>query len=354
MPAAPASAPASVYPRARIIAALNAERAEHGLPPVTERREWSKKCALHNAYGVRNGTLGHDEDPARPGYTEGGRWAGANSILAAGTSWANGNVFATAPIHLIQLMSPLLKETGVDERDGYVCMTTWPGYDHDRYASPRVFGYPGDGAVDVPAAEEARERPFVPGDFVGLPAGTVTGFHIMAWGVGMDRSSTRLRAAELRGPNGKLVRIKRLDRASDEIGPYLGRGAAILIPVRPLAERRVYTVSVGFVDDSGRKVARTWSFTTGGTAAAAPPPPVRGRVRSGTLTLTAAEAGPVTLRLRDTSRFRWVGKSVEVELAAGATRLSVGSLFGDLKPGGYLIQLDLGDGAGGLVRFDVR
>lgn len=322
---------------------------------MSERREWSKKCALHNAYGVRNETLGHDEDPARPGYTEGGRWAGANSILAAGTSWANGNVFATAPIHLIQLMSPLLKETGVDERDGYVCMTTWPGYDHDRYASPRVFGYPGDGAVDVPAAEEARERPFVPGDFVGLPAGTVTGFHIMAWGVGMDRSSTRLRAAELRGPNGKLVRIKRLDRASDEIGPYLGTGAAILIPVRPLAERRVYTVSVGFVDDSGRKVARTWSFTTGGTAAAAPPP-VKGRVRSGTLTLTAAEAGTVTLRLRDTSRFRWVGKSVEVELAAGATRLSVGSLFGDLKPGGYLIQLDLGDGdgAGGLVRFDVR
>ncbi len=321
---------------------------------MTERREWSKKCALHNAYGARNGTLGHDEDPARPGYTEGGKWAGANAVIASGTSWANGNVFATAPVHLIQLMSPLLQETGVDERDGYVCMTTWPGYDHDRYASPRVFGYPGDGAVDVPAAEEAREAPFVPGDFVGLPEGTVTGFHLMAWGVGMDRSSTRLRAAELRGPYGKLVPIRRLDQGTPEIGQYLGTGAAILIPIRPLAERRVYTVSVGFVDDSGQKVARTWSFTTGGAAVAAPPPPVRGRARSGVLTLTATEAGTVTLRLRDTSRFRWVGKPVEVELAAGATRLSIVSLFGDLLPGGYLIQLDLGDGAGGLVRLDVR
>ena len=43
-----------------------------------------------------------------------------------------------------------------DDTDGWVCVTTWPGYTRT-YAADRVYTYPGDGTKGWPASEIASE-----------------------------------------------------------------------------------------------------------------------------------------------------------------------------------------------------
>src|SRR5712691_5421137 len=92
-------------PSAALLAALNSQRIANGIPGhVRENPSWSEKCARHIAYMGQTGTFSHSEDPASPAYSAAGNWAGENSVLAMGSSWPAGGPFATAPLHLIQLM----------------------------------------------------------------------------------------------------------------------------------------------------------------------------------------------------------------------------------------------------------
>src|SRR5436190_15110459 len=169
-----------------ILAALNSQRTANGIPGrVKENPSWSQKCARHIAYMGTTGTLTHSEDPASPAYSVDGNWAGENSVLAEGSSWPSGNPFANAPIHLIQLMSPELRQVGVEASSGFVCVTTWPGYGSPARKSPTVFSVPGNGARGVPYAQTPDELPFVPGDAVGLVRGTRTGFNMMVYAEGV-------------------------------------------------------------------------------------------------------------------------------------------------------------------------
>src|SRR5438552_162882 len=111
------------------ITTMHAQRAAHGIPAhVREHPRWPQKCPSHIAYMKSTGTFGHSEDPASPAYSAAGNWAGENSVLAKDSSWPTGDPFAQAPIHLIQLMSPELRQAGIDVSSGYVCVTTWPGH----------------------------------------------------------------------------------------------------------------------------------------------------------------------------------------------------------------------------------
>ena len=246
---------------AAILSSLDVERAANGIPGrVRENPGWSAKCAKHVTYMRVTGILAHSEDPASPAYTADGDWAGQHSVLAKGSSRQDGNPFADAPIHLIQLMSPELRQVGVDsDPSGYLCVTTWPGYDPSGWRKPTVYSDPGNGAVRVPFAETADELPFVPGDFVGLPHGTPTGFNIMVFAEGTrDPWHLRITAATLTGPGGPVA-LRTLDRMTPTIGAYLPPGSGFLIPVAPLRPGATYTASVNF----GRGEAkRTWHFTT--------------------------------------------------------------------------------------------
>src|SRR5712691_12683892 len=103
--AAGAAAAGSGAASGTILAALNSQRSANGIPGrVRENPSWSAKCARHIAYMGSTGTFGHSEDPASPAYSAAGNWAGENSVLAMGSSWPAGGPFATAPLHLIQLM----------------------------------------------------------------------------------------------------------------------------------------------------------------------------------------------------------------------------------------------------------
>src|SRR3954467_6439438 len=104
-----------------ILAALNSQRTTNGIPgPLRENMNWSEKCAKHIAYMGSTGTLGHSEDPSSAAYSADGNWAGENSVLAQGTSWPGGDPFASAPIHLIQLLSPELRQVGIGASSGFV------------------------------------------------------------------------------------------------------------------------------------------------------------------------------------------------------------------------------------------
>jgi hypothetical protein len=242
-----------------ILAALNSQRIANGIPGhVQENASWSEKCARHIAYMGSTGTFGHSEDPSSPAYSADGNWAGENSVLAEGSSWPGGAPFANAPIHLIQLLSPELRQVGIEASSGFVCVTTWPGYAPSRWRTPRVFTVPGDGARGVPAAETADELPLVPGDVVGLPRGTKTGFNMMVYAEGVrDPWHAHITAATLTGPDGPVA-LRTVDRTTATVGPYLPPGSGFLIPVAPLEPGTRYVATVSF----GGQAHRTWHFTT--------------------------------------------------------------------------------------------
>ena len=247
-------------PSAAILAALNAQRIANGIPGhVRENAGWSEKCARHIAYMGQTGTFAHSEDPASPAYSAAGNWAGENSVLAMGSSWPAGGPFATAPIHLIQLMSPELRQVGVEASSNYVCVTTWPGYAASGWKRTTVFSVPGNGATGAPYAETANELPLVPGDFVGLPRGTRTGFNIMVYAEHVrDPWHLHITAATLTGPSGPVA-LRTVDRTTPTVGPYLPPGSGFLIPVSPLAPGTTYRATVAF---GGGQAQRTWHFTT--------------------------------------------------------------------------------------------
>jgi hypothetical protein len=243
-----------------ILAALNSERAANGIPArVRENPGWSAKCAEHVAYMAATGSFSHSESPASPKYAANGSWAGRHSVLAMGSSWQEGDPFASAPLHLIQLMSPELRQVGVDEdASGYLCMTTWPGYESAGWKKPTVYSYPGNGAAGVPYAETADELEFVPGDFVGLPRGTTTGFNIMVFAEGTaDPWHLHIVAATVTGPGGP-VELRTVDRTTPTVGRYLPPGSGFLIPVAPLQPGAVYRASVRFAGG----LRHTWHFRT--------------------------------------------------------------------------------------------
>lgn len=242
-----------------VLAAINAQRAANGIPGrIKENPSWSEKCARHIAYMGATGDFGHTEDPASPAYTPDGNWAGQNSVLAAGSSWPGGNPFANAPLHLIQLLSPELRQVGVEATSGYVCVTTWPGYGWSARPKPAVYTVPGDGAARVPYAQTAQELPFVPGEFVGLPRGARTGPNIMVYAEGSrDPWHLRITAATLTGPAGPVA-VRTVDRTTATVGAYLPPGSGFLIPVTPLEPATTYRASVTF----GRGQRHTWRFTT--------------------------------------------------------------------------------------------
>lgn len=256
----------STYDPSRALALLNAQRAFNGIPAeIALRDDWSANCAKHSDYMRKTGTMEHSEDPSSPYYTPEGDQAARSSVL--GGTWSMSldtsaadpyasNPYETAPIHLMQLLGPGLAETGIAPD----CTYTWPGYTRPAPAAPQMLSYPGDGTRGIYYSERAAERPFVPGDKVGLPEGTTTGPHLMvlAWGV----ESGQLGDVALVGPGGQ-VEVRTVDNETPQLGSYLPPGG-MLIPVKPLEPGASYTATGTFTGPAasgGDAVALPFRFT---------------------------------------------------------------------------------------------
>jgi hypothetical protein len=246
------------------IASLTAQRAANGIPAgLKEVKSWSHACALHNAYQIRNGgNLTHDEVKGSPGYTKLGAWAGHNSVLSFGLSWATGNPWEDAPIHLSQTLAPRLTKLGVDERDNFICATTLAGRLRAKPRSIKVYTYPGNGVHGVRTSETAAEAPYTPGQRVGIRARTTTGPYILILVDGPFQPFERadIKSARLASPAG-AVRIKTADGYTSGLGGGLIPPGGFIIPVEPLAPNTSYTATVK-IKVIRKTVTKRFSFTT--------------------------------------------------------------------------------------------
>jgi hypothetical protein len=182
-------------------------------------------------------------------------------VLAQARWSESADPWQSAPIHLMQLFTPSLSVIGLDDSGGRQCATTYPGMLRPPLDADAVTTYPGDGARGVAPREVAREAPFVPGQFVGIPSGRATGrqlfVYLNASGQTGQAQVEVLRATLAQGRH--AVAVRWVDNTTPTIGRYLT--GAILIPVEPLRGHTTYTASVLVADRSG-SLTHTWSFTT--------------------------------------------------------------------------------------------
>jgi hypothetical protein len=260
--APPVPAGTTAHQSARDLRRLNAERAADGLPAgLTLAPRWSAECAAHDDYERDNGVLTSTENPDSPGASVGGAWAGLNSDLAEGRWTPTANPWENAPIHLLALLAPSLLVVGIDDSDGYQCITTYPGLVRAPTTTDRISTYPAAGAEHVAPSEQAREAPFVPGQFVGIPSGRTAGRELFVYlnlAHQTGQAPVQVLSAKLTA-GGRPVALRWVDSQTPTVGRYLP--GAILIPVKPLRPRTRYTASVS-VQDRSATLARRWSFTT--------------------------------------------------------------------------------------------
>jgi hypothetical protein len=251
---------------AEIVRLLSVQREANGIPGgLIERSDWSAACQKHNYYEAQTGEFGHEENPGSPYYSAEGDWAGRHSVIAYGRSWTTGNPWEDAPIHLLQMLAPALSEMGAAESFGHDCATTWPGYSRPSPATLTAYSYPGEGAGGVVPTEYAAESPFIPGDFVGLPEGTATGRYLLAYLSGVPDAAEAeevTAAATLSNAEGP-VDLRVIDSTNPDIGFYMPRPSAFLIPAQPLQPLTVYRAEVKWAVAGAPIFQQRFSFTTG-------------------------------------------------------------------------------------------
>ena len=241
---------------------LNAERRRAGVPAgVVLNPRWSQECAAHDAYERANDVLSSTEDTQSPGASAGGAWAGRVSVLAQSRWSRAADPWEDAPIHLMQLLTPSLSVVGLDDSGDLQCATTSPGLVRTPVSDEVVTTAPGDGATGVPPRELAREAPFAPGHYVGIPAGRPTGRELFVY-LNQSGQTGQAQVKVLRATlslDGRAVALRWVDNTTPTVGRYLT--GAILIPVRPLRGRSTYQASVE-VRDRSQTLTHSWSFTT--------------------------------------------------------------------------------------------
>lgn len=242
---------------------LNGERRRAGLPAgLVLNPRWSMECAGHDSYERANGVLSYTENPQAPGASTGGAWAGLVSVLAQSRWTRASDPWQSAPIHLMQLFTPSLSVIGIDDGGDLQCATTYPGLLRAPLSSDTVTTYPADGARGIPPREIAREAPFVPGQFVGIPVGRATGRELFVY-LNQSGQTGQAQVKVMRATlalGARPVALRWVDNSTRTLGRYLT--GAILIPVRPLRAHRTYRATVTVQDRSGT-LTHGWSFRTG-------------------------------------------------------------------------------------------
>lgn len=278
LPAAAAADPAA--PVQPLVDGVNARRAQDGMPPLTGDAKMHQGCLNHVDYGLRNfgvshGSFGpdpHDEDPARPGYTELGRKAANRSILGFGLL-NGGRPFHHAPGHLFHFLSPFPLKVGVAERTdtlsngkrltlGCMWSANLDADDVDQRRAPanppRPWSVPFDGQTGVPVWESQFDAPPTLAHEVGLtsdPNGPLlTGpvLHLYHDDVGPARLG-QLCQAVLLGPGGQPV-----PGAAAKRGQFVARDP--LLPGARYRHIETFASATGCASDVQRTAGG--SFTT--------------------------------------------------------------------------------------------
>jgi uncharacterized protein YkwD len=240
----------------------NAYRRTLGLPPLRLDPRLCAAARAHSDYLEKNGMLGHDQQPDRPGYLA-GRPDQRRAVFGyAGGCYENidqgsGSVEAAvrglfdAPYHRIAFLQPGSPEFGagiVGSRTTLEVGTT---------AESGIVVYPSDGQREVPTRWEGNELP----DPLRLHVGrSPVGYAITFFYFSPQGGRVRVAHARLTNGQGAPVPIYLNTPENDE---ELKNGA-LLIPRQPLQPGGVYNVAVTATTESGETLSRTWKFTTSG------------------------------------------------------------------------------------------
>lgn len=112
-PASASALPSAWLPR------VNALRAYAGLPAAVENPTWSYGCEKHCYYMVRNGWIGHYEDPGNSWYTPEGDAAARASNLFLGDAGIEAiDGWMRTPFHGVGIIDPRLGAVGFGSYDG--------------------------------------------------------------------------------------------------------------------------------------------------------------------------------------------------------------------------------------------
>lgn len=245
-----------------LLAQVNFERKMVGLNPVKLHPLLCKSAVNHETYLRLNGYWeGHEETKGNKGFT--GKdyesrlravgysdfsSGGYETITSTGDNYTAlmRSMIQTAPYHRESILSPSSEYIGFGYSKGGVVVTN--AVSGDNYDSNVFLNYPYNGQTDVDIAYYGDEEPD-PLKGTGLErSGIISTFSPSNY---YYLGSEKATMVDSKGTKIPLVL---------ETG---GAGTLLIIPKILLDYNTTYTVSASVVDeDTGRKVSRTWSFTT--------------------------------------------------------------------------------------------
>jgi hypothetical protein len=347
---APASArylPGDEPPADDWLTVVNYYRATAYLPPVTASDLLSRGAQLHAEYMVRNDSIGHSEDPTRPGYTVEGNTAAGSSNVAGGSQDATPRdmieVWMRGPFHALGILRPGLKRVGFGIAHDNSGLKTAAALDVIRgLEAPGEVDYPiswpGNGTTQPISTYWGGEYPDpIAGCGYSGPTGVPL---IVQFARPVDVSAFSLTDDHGNGLpacqyDGSSYRNSNAD--ARELGRLLlaGNNAAVVVPRQPLVAGRTYTFSV---TSNGVRSESTFTVTDldGPRLSAI-------RVASDSCRLSVARACRISFSLAEPAKVAY-----RIETLGGTEVRVVYS--GEFTPGSHVLKWDKRNAAGRKVR----
>ncbi len=265
VPARPAAA--STPTVAQAFADLNSWRQLDGEPPVLyEDPNLSHGCQLHNAYLAINRVVGHEEDPALPGYSQLGVQAGTSSVVVDAQILPRAG-FERAVFHRLGLLQPRLQTSWFDASFGNTCMGVFGLNDAVRTPALTLYPWPFNNQRQVPADFATNE---FPSPYDDAPGAAHLGYplSVQVNGPWSGGDSVAIATAQLVSDRTGPTRVVSVDAGSIH-GDVLSGGFALL-PFSVLGYHQWYTATVsGTVSAAGSEgtalslpFAYSWRFET--------------------------------------------------------------------------------------------
>ena len=252
----------------------NEHRAAAKLPPVMTNPTWSDGCVMHAQYMVKNGYIGHSEEPGNPWYTpEGATCARSANVSAASFPGATDegaiDRWMAGPFHALGILNPRLRQVGFGsyrEDAGRwrmaAALDVLEGLD---YSAPPSTGYPvmwpGDGTTTPLKAYSGSESP---DHLTSCPGYTRPAGQPIILQIGNGNVTPSVGEHSLTDGSAALdhcifdeTSYTNPDSGAQALGRAVlgGRDAIVLVPRSPLTSGIPYTASI---TANGQTYA--WSF----------------------------------------------------------------------------------------------
>jgi hypothetical protein len=347
---APASArylPGDEPPADDWLSVVNYYRATAYLPPVTASAALSSGAQAHAEYMVRNDSIGHSQDPTKPGFTVEGNVAAGSSNVAGGSAEATPRdmieMWMRGPFHALGILRPGLQRVGFGIAHDNSGLKTAAALDVIRGlegvgSADYPISWPGNGTTQPISTYWGGEYPDpISGCGYSGPTGVplIVQFSrpvdVSTYSL-TDAQGNSLAACQYDGSN-----YRNSNADARELGRLLlaGNNAAVVVPRQPLVAGQTYTFSV---TSNGQRSESTFTVTDldGPRVSAI-------RVSQESCRLSVARACRINFSLAEPAKVAY-----RIETLSGAEVRVVYS--GEFASGSHVLKWDKRNAAGTKVR----